>query len=342
MSKQNDALALSNSPVKALLSQSKKPGTLAGLKATELAAVFDSMKGQIAQALPKHLSAERMIQMAASVVSRNTRIAECKAASIIGSIMQASILGFSPIEALGECFFVPYKTHTGDYECRFQIGYKGYIKLARRSRQISTIYAEVVYKDDTFHYELGLEPKLIHQPDLAAEPDDRNIIYAYAVAHYRDGGYNFVVLTRKQIESLRQRSPSQRKGLDGPWATDYAAMSRAKAIKQLAKYLPLEESFFMADASDEQVLTPDKFRPDGSGVQIDSLEYTSHDDLDIEEPLAEAPKQLPEKSKPAPKVVRGKAPAIEEEEGVEIPVEYTDVAPTAPQSAPNPFLINEP
>ena len=44
------------------LAKATKKGTLAGLKQTDVQSVLESLKPQIAQALPKHLSADRMIR----------------------------------------------------------------------------------------------------------------------------------------------------------------------------------------------------------------------------------------------------------------------------------------
>lgn len=242
---------------KQALAKSTKRGTLAGLKSTDIQSVLESMKVQIAQALPKHLSAERMIQMATQVIAKNPRIAECDAPSLIGAVMQASILGFKPTESLGQVYFVPYGN-----KVQFQIGYKGYIDLARRSGQIKTLYAYPVYQNDEFEYELGLEPKLRHKPEQGERGEMTNV---YAVAHYKDGGYNFVVLSKDEVERLRLRNSFQKTKPSGAWATDYEAMACAKAIKQLAKYMPLSEELQSAVMTDEGVVTPEAYTPNQTG-----------------------------------------------------------------------------
>ncbi len=210
-------------------------------------------KGQIANALPKHLTPDRMIQIATTVIARNDKIKNCSPASIIGAVVQASILGFKPIETLGECYFVPYKG-----QCQFQIGYRGYKKLAHNTNKIKMLYAEVVYQDDKFYYELGLNPKLEHVPNLNADNSWNKITHVYAVAHYTNGGYSFVVLDRKKIENFRRRNPMQGPVPSGAWETDYDSMARAKAIKQLAKWMPLSEELEIAITQDEKIIPIDE------------------------------------------------------------------------------------
>jgi len=256
------------------LAKAKRPGTLAGLKHTQVQDVLNGMKAQIAQALPKHLTADRMVQMACTLITKNPKLAECSVQSLVGSVMQASILGFRPVEALGECYFVPYGGHV-----QFQVGYKGYINLGRRSGDIKTIYAEVVRENDQFHYELGLDPKLVHIPDTSGTG---KVTHAYAVAKYKDDGYNFIVLTASQINALRMRNPMQKSGVSGAWATDYEAMAKAKAIKQLAKYMPLSVDFANAVISDEAVITEKSFSNDQTGLKIEEFTYESTQPVDIE------------------------------------------------------------
>ena len=234
----------------------KTNGSLANLTQSDIASYIGGMKERIAAVLPKHLTAERIIQMAATTIQRNPQIAKCSAASLLGGVMQASILGFPPVDSLGYCYFVPYGG-----ECQFQIGYRGLIELARRSGKIKMVYAEVVRQGDEFNAEFGLEPKLEHKPSFDSS---KPMTHVYAVCHFVDGGYNFVVLSRSDVERLRMRSPMQKAAPVGAWKTDYDAMAKAKAIKQLAKYLPLNIDQLTAISSDEQVIKPESFDENGN------------------------------------------------------------------------------
>lgn len=246
--------------------------TLAGMKSTDVATLLSNYKLQIAQALPKHLSAERMIQISTILVTRNPKLAQCTATSVVGAVMQASILGFKPVESLGHCYFVPYneKKEDGTFElqCQFQIGYRGYIDLAQRSGKIKMIYAFCVYEGDEFTFSLGLNPTLNHVPANIYKSDDK-ITHVYAVAHFMNGGFNFYVLGRKEVEALRLRNPMQKMGARGAWKTDFPEMACAKAIKKLAKFIPMSDEMESAVLSDDRVLTPQTFSTDNTGAIVD-------------------------------------------------------------------------
>jgi len=103
--------------VHTIMQKAAKPGTFKGLKSSDVATILSQYAPQLAQALPKHISAERMIQMSASLIASNPKIAECDFGSVIGAVMQASILDFKPVQALGLCWLVPYAGRV-----QFQIG----------------------------------------------------------------------------------------------------------------------------------------------------------------------------------------------------------------------------
>ncbi|MDO4707466.1 MAG: recombinase RecT [Porphyromonadaceae bacterium] len=295
------------------------PPTLAGMKQGQIGDLLASMKDRIAMALPKHLTPERIIQMAATTISKNPAIAECSTGSLMGSVMQASILGFPPVDALGYCYFVPYfnKKHdpaTGREfkvkEVQFQIGYKGFIDLARRSGKIKMVYAEVVREGDEFTHCLGLYPDLQHKP---SGNTSRPITHAYAVCHLIDGGFNFVVLSRDEVERLRMRSPGQGATPSGAWASDYEAMAKAKALKQLSKYLPLSIDQAEAVSTDSAIIKLEDFGKDGqlNTAAIDH-DYTDYEEYPLEEAQGEAaPAATPEATAPAHKAAEGEVQTVD-------------------------------
>jgi recombination protein RecT len=248
--------------IKAVMAKTSKAGTLAGLKHSDLATVFEGLKAHIEQAVPAHIDAARIIQMAANTVAKNPKLAECSALSIIGAVVEAATLGFKPSNALGQVYLIPYGQHV-----QLQIGYKGYIDLARRSGEIKHLFGYVVREGDEFNYSLGLNPNIHHVP---AETRGE-ITHVYAVAHYNSGGYNFVVLTKAQIEALRMRNPMQRSRINGAWATDYEAMAIAKAIKQLSKFMPLSDEMMKASYIDGAAFGEHSLSNNNTGVNIDAV-----------------------------------------------------------------------
>lgn len=270
----NNVTAAKTATKNAVMDRLTKSGNFAGFKSQEVGEVLTAYRAQIAQALPRHLTADRIIAIASTVIARNQKLAKCTASSLIGAVVQASILGFPPVEQLGFCYFVPFDVNVGtrdapkwEKQVQFIIGYKGFLDLTRRSGQVKMIYAEVVRQGDEFSYRLGLTPELNHLPKV--DNTDAPVTHAYAVCHFMNGGFCFVVLTRQQIEALRLRNASQKKGISGAWLTDYSAMAQAKAIRQLSKYMPLSIELQTAIATDEKVLLAEALSNDGTGVNLE-------------------------------------------------------------------------
>jgi recombinational DNA repair protein RecT len=127
-------------------------------------------------------------------------------------------------------------------------GYRGLISLARRSGQLKSIEARVVYANDTFGIEYGTSPFLKHVPNLTGDPGP--LVLVYAVARLVDGGEQVEVMTKVQVDAIRSRS---RAGKSGPWVTDYDEMARKTVVRRICKYLPLSVELAKALEIDERV-----------------------------------------------------------------------------------------
>jgi recombination protein RecT len=205
---------------------------------------IERQKAEIARALPKHMDADRIARIATTVIRQTPALGRCDVASLLGALMTASQLGLEP-GPLGEAYLVPYGR-----KVTFIPGYRGLIKLAWQSGRLQSIQAHTVCERDEFDYEYGLEPKLRHKPALNGRG---KVIAVYAAAVFKDGGSAFVVMSTEDVEAIRKRSAS---GKNGPWVTDWDAMARKTAVRQLARWLPMStelQSFQQAVAMDDTV-----------------------------------------------------------------------------------------
>lgn len=239
--------------------QSMTPATRTAQQLNTVKAMLKQSESAIASRLPKHLTPDRITKVALTAINKTPKLLDCTKESLLMSIMQAAELGLEPGSALGEGYLVPYGA-----QCQFIPGYRGLIALARRSGEIANIYAEAVYEGDTFEVELGLDPKLVHKPDWdnPNRDDVQKLTFVYAVARFKDGTYQFVVMSRRQVEGIHRRSKA---GNSGPWVTDYEEMAKKTAIRRLAKTLPL--SVEMAKACQLQAAAESG---DFAGITLDA------------------------------------------------------------------------
>lgn len=252
-----------NKDLKNQLAQKAKTNNTPASPATTIAAYLQKMGPEIEKALPKHMDADRLARIALTTIRTNPKLMECSLPSLMGSVMQAAQLGLEP-GLIGHCYIIPYGK-----EATFIIGYKGMIDLARRSGQIQNIYAHAVYEKDEFDHELGLEPKLKHKPYM--DGDRGEFIGAYAVAHFKDGGYQFEYMPKSEIEKRRQRSAAA-KSSHSPWKTDYEEMAKKTVIRHMWKYLPISVEIQQQAVQDEVVRKDITSEPEFIDMEVPVIE----------------------------------------------------------------------
>ncbi len=220
-------------------------------------------------ALPKHVDADKLIRVAYTAIRKNPLLMQCTQPSLVSAVIECAQLGLLPDGVLGQAYLIPYKNNKkGCYEAQFQVGYKGLIDLARRSGQVVSIQAHVVYEGDEFDFAYGLEDKLYHKPTLG---DPGEPIAVYAAAKLTDGGHAFEVMGIEQVNRIRDNSQGYKMAIrydkmDTPWIAHWDEMARKTAVRRLAKYLPISVEFQRAAAMDERV---DAGLPDFDEAPVD-------------------------------------------------------------------------
>lgn len=222
-------------------STEQRPQTIAGLMADP------KIKAQMALALPKHMTSDRLARIALTEIRKVPTLAKCDQTSFLGAIMQCAQLGLEPGGALGHAYLLPFENRKkGITEVQFIVGYRGMIDLARRSGQIVSLTARTVHENDEFSYQYGLSEDLKHVP---ATGERGALLYVYAVAKLKDGGVQFEVMSRSDIDKVRAQSKA---GNYGPWQTHYDEMAKKTVIRRLFKYLPVSIELATAVTMDEK------------------------------------------------------------------------------------------
>ena len=90
-------------------------------------------------------------------------------------------------------------------------------------------------------FEWGTEEKLRHIPGQSRG----DITHFYAYAQLKDGGVQFDVLTKFDVDGIMTKTQS--KGNYGPWKDHYEQMGRKTMVRRLFNYLPV--SIEMAEAA---------------------------------------------------------------------------------------------
>jgi recombination protein RecT len=149
--------------------------------ATQLSAFMDKHKSQIAIALPKHITADRMVRLAMTSFSQNKALQSCDMNSIFASVVIAAQLGLE-IGVGGQGYLVPYKG-----KATFVPGWQGLVDLVSRAGR-ATVWTGAVYAGDQFDWALGDNPFVKHQPN--GDGDHwKQITHVYAIGRVNGSQY---------------------------------------------------------------------------------------------------------------------------------------------------------
>ena len=109
----------------------------------------------------------------------------------------------------------------------------GILDKVRRTGELKSISAHVVYKNDKFKHTKAPVESIIHE-SVALDEDPGDKIGAYAVAVLKSGEHQFAVMSKAQIEAVRGIAKTKMIW-DGPFADQ---MWEKSAIRRLCKRLP--------------------------------------------------------------------------------------------------------
>ena len=211
-----------------------------------------AFRDAVAQALPKHINADRMIRVALTALTKTPKLADCDQASFFSAMLTCSQLGLEPDGR--RAHLIPYgKT------CQLIIDYKGLVELAMRSGEVSNIHADVICENDEFLCDRGQIAK--HVIDYRKE---RGAVFAaYAICRFKDGTEKSEVMSVPEIDAIRKRS---RASGSGPWVTDYNEMAKKTVFRRLSTWLPLSSEFRDALEKDADSMLP----PIRQTVEVDA------------------------------------------------------------------------
>ena len=190
---------------------------------------MDKLKPQMALALPKHLTADRMTRLALTAFSTSESLQRCTTKSIAASIMTAGQLGLEP-GVNGAGFLVPYGT-----TCTFVPGWKGLVDLVSRSGR-GTVFTGVIFKDQEYTFIDGAKRDLIiHNETDLDNPED--ITHAYAIGWVKDATMPIIELWRVS-KIKKHRDKYNKQGQKHYSFRDWEMYARKVPLLQVIKYMP--------------------------------------------------------------------------------------------------------
>lgn len=194
---------------------------------TSIRTTLEKMRPEFEKVLGK-TDPERFLRIALTAINKTPKLLECTESSLLACIMDLAQLKLEPDSARGLAYLIPYGR-----ECTLQIGYKGFAELIYRSGNVERITCQVVYANDQFDYQYGLEEKLVHKPTLGERGAK---IAAYSFVKFKDGGFSFLVMNMEELKAIKAKV----KGGSPAWKEFEDEMIKKSVFRRHVKLLPID------------------------------------------------------------------------------------------------------
>lgn len=206
--------------------------------------VVERQSAELALVLPPSMDADRFARLIVSAVKSTPKLMLAFGTSqgqqsILLAGMESATIGLEPNTPAQHAWIVPRRDH-GVWEGRLWLGYRGLLSLVRRSGTVRELVAAVVRENDEFGWSRMLDrDHLEHRP---ADAKRGNATHVYAIARLLNGGTQFIVLTREDIEARRECSDGWRDAKSrpySPWTRFPDSMWAKSAVRSLVPWLEL-------------------------------------------------------------------------------------------------------
>ena len=187
-------------------------------------------------ALPENFNVTRFVLNCDSILRENETLSKFIKSHPGDGIIQAkkgmlkgAFLGLDFMQS--EAYLIPY----GD-TLTFMPSYTGKVKLCKRysTRPIRDIYSRIVREGDEL-----IEKVVDGKPSIDFIPkpfNTRDIIGAFAVVIYQDGGIDYETMSIGELEQVRK---SSKMGTTGAWKAYTSEMYRKTVLRRLTKHIDL-------------------------------------------------------------------------------------------------------
>lgn len=185
-------------------------------------------KAKISQALPPGVDLDRFTRVTLTAIQQNPAITKGDRQSLYNSVIRCAQDGLLP---------------DGKRAALVMFGDKvQYMPMIGGLREILAnhgiiLATGVVHKNDSFEYELGVDPKMHHKP-AALDADRGPAIGAWAQAKDSDGNVYLEVMGKQDIETVRSVSRAKNGDL---WTKWWGEAARKTVGRRLFKALPLAD-----------------------------------------------------------------------------------------------------
>ena len=181
--------------------------------------------------------------------NNNKQLKEADPMTVISAAAMAATLDLPINPALGFAHIVPYgNKKDGTVKAQFQMGWKGFVQLAQRSRQYQTINADVVFEGELKSHN-KLTGEIIY--DVDGKKSERVIGY-FAYFRLINGFEKALFMKTEDVEKHGKRYSKSFAYPGSVWKTNFDAMALKTVVKLLiSKWGPMSVDMQRAIRSEE-------------------------------------------------------------------------------------------
>lgn len=226
----------------------------------------DMVKKRIDEMLGKR--SNQFITALIAATNNVAHLSDCTPASVLNAALTVAALDLPINNNLGFAYIIPYNNSKKvgnqwikEWEAQFQMGWKGFIQLAQRSGQYTTISAAPVYDGQL----LSSDPLRGNTYDWNAKKSDRILGYV-AFFKLANGFEKDLFMTLDEVKahanrfSQAYRYDQEKDKKASPWSNDFDAMAQKTVIKMLiSKFGPMsiDPQMQMAVERDQAIVEED-------------------------------------------------------------------------------------
>jgi recombination protein RecT len=185
-----------------------------------------------------------------SIAGQSDLLSKADPASVVNAAMTAATLDLPINQNLGFAYIIPYKG-----SAQFQMGYKGFIQLAQRSKRFETINVTDVREGEIKEFN-----RLTGEMNFDWKNDREKLTVVGYVAYMKlkDGFHKSLYMTVEELKVHGGKySQTYKKGF-GLWKDEFDAMASKTVLKLLlSKYAPLTAEMQTAQLADQAVIKGD-------------------------------------------------------------------------------------
>ena len=220
---------------------------------SELAELIEETQPRFEQLAPAHIQYRAEAGFAVQLLKNNSylrKAANQSPQSLQQAIVNIASIGLTLNPAEKLAYLIPRSVKVNDSQWELRIflepSYVGLMRLATDAGSIKWVQAKCVYANDMF-YDNGAGEKPSHTYDPFSK-DRGEFVGVYCVAKTSEGDYLTTIMPDDEVQSIKARNESVKKGKQSTWDSDFSEMAKKAVIRRAFKTWPRSDERRLSEA----------------------------------------------------------------------------------------------